>query len=177
MLMFRPDGLQEAQTADSVLMVRPVGFAFNDETAATNSFMRAAAAPDLTSRALAEFEGLVRRLDDAGVHVTVLEEQREPDALFPNNWVSFHADGSMVLYPMAAVSRRAERAPERVRALLERCGYIVNDIVDLTEHESHGRYLEGTGSLVLDRAGRHAFASLGPRTDTRALAHFANWRN
>lgn len=174
MLMFREEGLKEAQTTDSVLMVRPLGFAFNQETAATNSFMRAAAMPDLTAKALSEFEGLVRQLDDAGVHVMVSEEQHEPDALFPNNWVSFHADGTMVLYPMAAVSRRAERAPERVKALLGRSGFAIRELIDLTDHETAGRYLEGTGSLVLDRVNRRAFASLGPRTDRRALADFAD---
>jgi hypothetical protein len=174
MLMFRTDGVHEAQTADSVFMVRPVGFAFNTETAETNSFMAPGSEPDLTARALAEFEGLGRRLEDAGVRVSVLDGQDEPDALFPNNWVSLHADGTMVLYPMAAVTRRAERAPARVRALLEAAGYQVREVIDLSGHERHGRYLEGTGSLVLDRTARRAFASLGPRTDRRAIADFAD---
>jgi hypothetical protein len=126
-------------------------------------------------RAQREFEGLERRLADAGVEVLVLNDRPEParpDAIFPNNWVSFHADGTLVLYPMATAARRLEREPQRLTELLSLSGFDVRRVVDLTMHEREGRFLEGTGSLVLDRPRSRAFASLSARTDPAALAAF-----
>lgn len=164
---------RDEQASGSVLMVRPASFAFNPETAATNAFTDSAEAD---GRAVAdEFESAARRLEDCGVEVLVLDDRPDPprpDAVFPNNWVSFHADGSMVLYPMESPSRRLERDPERLRDLLVGRGFEVRRIVDLSHHERHGRFLEGTGSLVLDRPGRRAYASLSPRTDPRVIADF-----
>ncbi len=162
----------EAQTASAVLMARPNGFAFNAETAETNSFAAGGTCPDLTRLALAEFDGLVRRLADAGVEVMVLDEPSGPDAVFPNNWISFHADGTAVLYPMATASRREERHLPAVQTLLTASGRGIGRLVDLTGHEDRGAYLEGTGSLVLDRPGRRGFACLGPRTDPAVIADF-----
>jgi hypothetical protein len=166
---------RDRQSSSAVLMVRPASFAFNPEAAASNVFARASGDADIAARALAEFDRLAERLDARGVEAVILEDSPappKPDAVFPNNWVSFHADGTMVLYPMATAARRLEREPERVRDLLAGRGFDVRRIVDLSVHERHGRFLEGTGSLVLDRPGRRAYACLGPRTDREAIADF-----
>ena len=162
----------DAQTTDAVLMVRPLGFAFNEETAASNSFMARSPAADLTAKAVEEFSGLERALCQAGVQVEVLEGQIAPDALFPNNWFSTHSDGSLILYPMAAISRRGERVPQMLAGRLAQSGFAVDEVIDLSAHEEKGRYLEGTGSLVLDRPGRVAFACRGPRTSDLVLHEF-----
>jgi hypothetical protein len=155
-------------------MVRPASFGFHAEAAESNVFAHAEPDADLTA-ALREFDGVVRRLGDAGVEVLILDDTPDPpkpDAVFPNNWVTFHADGTMVLYPMATAARRLERRPEALRALLERPGFEVRQVVDLSVHEQDGHFLEGTGSLVLDRPRRRAYANLSPRTDAAAIADF-----
>jgi hypothetical protein len=175
MTRVHPAATDERQTASSVLLVRPASFGFNAETAATNRFARVVGAADLAATVRAEFDCVAGRLAAAGVEPVIFEDNpapAKPDAIFPNNWVSFHADGTMVVYPMAADSRRRERQPERLRALLEHAGFCVRRTVDLTVHERHGRFLEGTGSLVLDRPGRIAFAAVGPRTDRAVIAEF-----
>jgi hypothetical protein len=163
----------ERQASNAVLLVRPASFGFNPETAASNAF--ASAAGDDTEAVFREFDAVVQRLDGAGVAMLVLEDSPDPpkpDAIFPNNWVSFHADGTMVLYPMESTSRQLEREPERLVALLAENGFEVRRTVDLSHHERHGRFLEGTGSLVLDRPERRAFASLSVRTDPHVIADF-----
>ena len=128
-----------------------------------------------STAALREFDALARRLADAGIEVVVAEDSPEPakpDACFPNNWVSFHADGSVVLYPMMAPSRRAERRREPIAAV-ERAGYRVARTIDLSPLEARGEFLEGTGSLVLDRPRRIAYACRSPRTTAGALAEFS----
>jgi len=165
----------EVQSSNSVLLVRPARFAFHSEAAASNMFASASSDSDVSGRALAEFEGLAARLADAGIELLVLEDSpnpAKPDAIFPNNWVTFHADGTVVLYPMATEGRRLERNAEGLRALLGASGFEVRRIVDLSFHERHGRFLEGTGSLVLDRPGRRAFANRSPRTDPSVIADF-----
>ncbi|HEY8519660.1 MAG TPA: arginine deiminase-related protein [Gammaproteobacteria bacterium] len=165
----------EAQAAAAVLMVRPEHFASNPETLETNRF-QAAAAPSAaaTDAARREHDGLAVRLAAAGVRVHAFRGWRAeplPDEVFPNNWVSLHADGTVVLYPMLAPSRRRERRRELLEALAER--YRVTRVVDLTALEERGEHLEGTGSLVLDRPRRVAYAALSPRTTPGALAAFA----
>lgn len=169
----------EAQNAAAVLMVRPAHFGFNRETAPSNAFQRPGAAGEareIERQALAEFDALAARLERAGLKVIVAadsEEPPKPDAVFPNNWVSFHADGTLVLYPLLAANRRAERREELVRQVAAAGPYRIRRIVDLSEREREGKYLEGTGSLVLDRAHRLAYASLSPRTHLDVLADFA----
>ena len=167
------------QCADAVLMVRPAAFGFNAETAASNAFQ---AAPDgeppgaIAARARAEFEGLVRALEGEGVEVCVADDSPEPakpDAVFPNNWVSFHADGTIVTYPMASPTRRAERREAVIEAAVARLHFRVRRRLDLTAHESEGRFLEGTGSLVLDHRQRRAFACISPRTDADLVRAWA----
>ena len=168
-------GPQETQSAQAVLMVRPAHFGWNPETADSNRFQHAAAGTGEAVAAAREFDTLAMRLADAGVEVVVAEDSAEPvkpDACFPNNWVTFHADGSVVLYPMMAPSRRAERRREPI-ADVERAGYRVARTIDLSRLEQRGEFLEGTGSLVLDRQSRIAFACHSPRTTPAALAEFS----
>lgn len=156
-------------------MVRPASFGFNPETATSNAFARAVTDPAILNRAAVEFDGVAEALTVAGVEVIVLEDTTspvKPDAAFPNNWVSFHADGTMAIYPMAAPTRRFERRVEDVRALLTDHGFDIARLIDLSPNEELGRYLEGTGSLILDRPARRAFAAVGPRTDRELLDEF-----
>ena len=165
----------EAQTSNSVLLVRPAAFGFHPEAAETNAFARANPGNDIVAQALREFDDLVERLTAAGVETLILEDSAppaRPDAVFPNNWCSFHADGTMVLYPMATEARRSEREVDRLKALLTSAGFDLRRIVDLSFHERNGHYLEGTGSLILDRPEHRAFASLSARTDPHVIADF-----
>jgi hypothetical protein len=167
----------ERQTAGAVLMVRPAHFGGNDETAASNFFQHpAAGVADAALQAQREFDALALALAAAGVRVHQFAGQRSvrlPDEVFPNNWVSLHADGAAVLYPLLAANRRRERRPDVLAALVDSCRYRIDRVVDLTHLEMRGQYLEGTGSLVLDRERRVAYACLSPRTHVDALAEFA----
>jgi hypothetical protein len=171
--------MTEAQGASAVLMVRPANFGFNEQTAGSNEFQQrpAGAAPGQDrAAALHEFDALAAQLRDAGVQVIVGEDTPEPvkpDAVFPNNWVSFHADGTRVLYPMLAPNRRLERREALIEQVRHAGGFRVTRTVDLSGHEARGAFLEGTGSLVLDRPGRVAYAALSPRTDLSVLGEFA----
>jgi hypothetical protein len=169
----------DRQTAADVMMIRPVAFAGNPQTRASNAFQQVD--PDSAdainqAAALREFAGLAAELEKAGVTVHTFEDTPEPhtpDSIFPNNWVSFHADGTVVLYPMLAENRRLERRLDLLEALSTKHGFHVSRIIDLTRHEHTGRYLEGTGSLVLDRIHRVAYACVSPRTDLDVLGDFA----
>ena len=162
--------------ASAVLMVRPDHFAHNPETAATNAFQRAPAAADaggVRRAAIAEFEALAAALGARGVRVEVAEGlPGAPDAVFPNNWVSFHRDGTAVLYPLESPTRRREVRPELVARLWAEGRARPGRLLDLTPLAAAGHYLEGTGSLVLDRASRTAYACRSPRTHARALERF-----
>jgi hypothetical protein len=166
------------QCAGAVLMIRPAAFDYNPQTAATNKMQRAGAQPPQSSQAQAvsEFDQLTQALGSEGIGVCVVNDTPEPpkpDAIFPNNWVSFHEDGTLVLYPMQAPNRRLERRPEILAAVVEQLGFKVTRRVDLTAHESAGRFLEGTGSLVLDRRNRIAYACLSPRTHPLVVEEWA----
>lgn len=170
--------MPEAQSVADVLMIRPVRFMGNPQTSASNVFQQLGALSQEEAQRLAraEFDALVTALSEAGVRVHVVDDTPEPhtpDSIFPNNWVSFHADGTVVLYPMMAENRRLERRLDILDALQAK-GFSIRRIVDLSSSEQHGKFLEGTGSLVLDRINRVAYACLSPRTDTDVLARFAN---
>lgn len=155
-------------------MVRPANFGWNAETQKSNRFQRAdpALAAGAQRAALAEFEGLLVALRIAGVTACAVDDESEPqcpDAIFPNNWVSLHADGTAVLYPMLARSRRRERRLEHLWRLEEATGRRIRRLLDLTHHELHGRFLEGTGSVVFDHVSRVAYAALSPRTQESPL--------
>ena len=169
---------QESQLASAVLMITPVRFESNPSTAASNKFQgRNPDSPNKQQRdAAEEFVGLRAALETSGIEVIQVDDTVEPhtpDAIFPNNWVSFHADGTVVLYPMEAPNRRAERRPDIIETLVEDHEFIVRKIVDLSTHEAQAQYLEGTGSLVLDRVNRVAYACLSSRTHLDALGDFA----
>ena len=168
------------QTTNSVFMIRPISFRMNEETAGNNYYQHQLGGVDAETavhRAQEEFEGLVTALENAGVNVIVFDEAEPyetPDALFPNNWISTHEDGTVGLYPMFAENRRRERRDDVLLVLEHECGFQLEEVVDFTEFESHGKFLEGTGSMVLDRVNRKAYAALSERTDARALAHFCD---
>ena len=168
----------ESQLASSVLMIRPARFESNPLTAESNKFQgKTSASPaEQHAAALQEFDGLVASLRDKGIDVVVVDDTAEPhtpDSIFPNNWVSFHADGRVVLYPMEARNRRTERRLDVIESLGSEQGFYVSEIVDLSHHESVEQYLEGTGSLVLDRVNRIAYACLSTRTQLDVLGDFA----
>ncbi len=167
-----------AQCAGTVLMVRPRAFGYNAETAATNTFQRTEAGPAAagTAVALGEFEQLARALAGEGIEVCIAEDSAtppKPDAVFPNNWVSFHADGTLVVYPMAHASRRPERRQEVIDLAIQRSGFKVRHFLDLSWYEGQGKFLEGTGSLVLDHVQRTAYACISARTDAELVHEWA----
>jgi hypothetical protein len=148
----------------AVLMVRPNFFAVNAETAGDNAFQRAGM-PEDQALAVAEFDAFAGQLSRAGVKVTAFEQQSAatPDAVFPNNWFSTHPDGTLVVYPMMAPSRRGERREDILRTLADR--YEVTRRIDLSAHENEGAFLEGTGSLVFDHRARLAWLAVSRRSD------------
>lgn len=156
-------------------MIRPASFSWNSETAASNQFQSNANFVNAQSGACAEFDALAEALTRVGVRVHVFADTREPhtpDAIFPNNWVSFHADGTVVLYPMLAPNRRLERRRDILESL-RRGGFHIRRLIDLSHRERESKFLEGTGSLVLDRLHRIAYACRSPRTHVDALGEFA----
>jgi hypothetical protein len=162
------------QLPTAVVMVRPASFGFNPDTAPSFLFRREITdnnRKEIERRARMEFDILENRLKGAGIEVIVIEDKEElhtPDAVFPNNWVSFHHDGSIVLYPMMAPSRRPERRRD-ITDKLQASGFRISRVIDLTHHEDHGRFLEGTGSVVFDHADHIAYANISPRTNEAVL--------
>jgi hypothetical protein len=161
-----------------VLLIRPACFGSNAQTAGSNAFQQSVSLSpaEIQRQARLEFDQAVSLLQAAGLDVMVfddLPESATPDAVFPNNWISSHADGTVFLYPMEALNRRQERRTDIVEALSERYGFNIRQIIDLTPHEEAGEYLEGTGSMVLDRPGHFAYAALSSRTHAASLAEFA----
>jgi hypothetical protein len=173
--------VKRSQTSNAVLLVRPAGFGFNAETAASNALQAQAQAQvpatgadaGAAASALAEFDALLAALRSEGINVSVaadLTPPPRPDAIFPNNWLSFHDDGTVVLYPMLAPNRRTERREAVVAQATRELGFVEQRRIDLTAHEAKGEFLEGTGSLVLDHVQRVAYACRSPRT-SEALVH------
>ncbi|MFY7890264.1 MAG: citrulline utilization hydrolase CtlX [Spirosomataceae bacterium] len=167
-----------SQTTSIILMIRPVAFGFNPQTAGSNAFQDAgfglATQHEAQTIALKEFDTMVAGLRASGVIVIVVEDTPEPhtpDSIFPNNWISFHDDGSVVLYPMQAPNRRLERRLEILDSLEE--DFEITQEIDLSSFEEIEQYLEGTGSMVLDRVHRKAYACLSPRTHQAVLNQFA----
>ncbi len=159
-------------------MIRPLRFESNPMTAESNRFQgRSSASPyDQNAAEQREFDGLAATLRDAGIDVVVVDDTLDPhtpDSVFPNNWVSFHADGRVVLYPMEAHNRRTERRMDIIEQVDSDLGYVVSEVVDLSGHEQAGHFLEGTGSMVLDRANHVAYACLSSRTQLDPLGDFA----
>ncbi|MGZ8551492.1 MAG: citrulline utilization hydrolase CtlX [Chitinophagaceae bacterium] len=166
------------QTTSHLLMIKPVSFGYNAETAVNNAFQVKSGEADVQQKALKEFNDFVTVLQNNGVDVTVVEDTTSPhtpDSIFPNNWVSFHHDGTLLLYPMYAVNRRAERKGHVLQKVMEK--FSVSKHIDLSIYEARNLFLEGTGSMVLDRDNRIAYACLSPRTNEQLLAEFCREMN
>lgn len=164
------------QSTDTVLMVRPVAFAKNEQTAGSNYFQKdlLASSELIQQKALAEFDEFVKKLEAEGVKVLVIEDTKDPhtpDSIFPNNWISFHGNGIVAVYPMEAENRRLERR-EDVLELVESKGFVIDDVIDYTQAEEEGVYLEGTGSIILDRVHKKAYCALSSRADEDLFIEF-----
>jgi hypothetical protein len=165
-----------SQAPGSVLMIRPISFGFNPETVASNAFQADPGNADpvlIRESALREFNRFTRMLRNSGVVTHVFDDTvspGKPDAVFPNNWVSFHQDGTVVLYPMLAPNRRLERRLDLLAPLVKRLHYNITRILDLTAFELEGKFLEGTGSVVFDYINNIAYSVLSPRTDRGVLS-------
>ncbi|MBP9097479.1 MAG: amidinotransferase [Ferruginibacter sp.] len=162
------------QCCEHLLLIRPVNFGFNAETAVNNSF-QVNSTGNVQQKALIEFDGLVSLLAENKVSLTVIadtEIPHTPDSIFPNNWISFHEDGTVIIYPMFAANRRLEKKPHILDKLKEI--FHITTVKDLSRYETKNLFLEGTGSMVLDRENRIAYASLSPRTDKHILDEFCS---
>ena len=166
-----------SQTTNTVLMIRPVQFRMNEQTAANNFYQKTSddTLPDTVNvMAAKEFDTMVSKLKKVGVQVIVVEDTKEfdtPDSIFPNNWISFHENGTIGLYPMFAENRRLERKDSILEAV-EAEGFKIETVIDYTEAEADGFYLEGTGSILLDRDNQKAYCALSARADEELFIEF-----
>lgn len=164
------------QITNTILMIRPVSFRMNEQTAVNNYFQEDIDMENVEINLMAqqEFDAFVSTLKSKGVNVIVVNDTAEPDtpdSIFPNNWISFHADGTVGIYPMFAENRRKERR-EDLLDVLEEKGFVINDIVDYTAAEEEGVFLEGTGSILLDRVNEKAYCALSERADEELFIEF-----
>lgn len=164
------------QITDTILMVRPVNFRMNEQTTVNNFFQEEMGLQnfEINRKAQAEFDEFVKKLRAVGVNVIVEDDHLEndtPDSIFPNNWVSFHENGDVVLYPMFAENRRKERR-EDLLLRLEEEGFLITDIMDYTSAEAEHIFLEGTGSILMDRVHRKAYCALSARADEELFIEF-----
>lgn len=164
------------QITNTILMVRPAAFRMNEQTSVNNYFQEELDLQEtqINDQAKAEFDAFVDKLRKVGVEVLVYQDKKEhdtPDSIFPNNWVSFHQSGNIALYPMFAENRRRERN-EEVLQVVESAGYKIKHRIDYTKAENDGQFLEGTGSLILDRVNRKAYCALSARADEELLIKF-----
>src|SRR5690625_892143 len=164
------------QYSDTILMIEPVDFRFNSQTAVNNYFQTKPEDDSAAQeKALKEFRGMVAKLREHGVNVIVLQDTLDPhtpDSIFPNNWISFHENKMIALYPMFAKNRRVERREDDVLALLEEKGFEAEEIMDYSSAEEDNVFLEGTGSIILDRVNKIAYACVSPRTDEELFYEF-----
>ena len=161
------------QTTDTVLMIEPAAFGFNAETAQNNYFQVNSENAETQNRALQEFNNFVEKLRSKGINVITVKDTLEPhtpDSIFPNNWISMHQDGTVVLYPMCAVNRRWERRND-ILEILKR-NFSVKEIVDLSAPENDGKFLEGTGSMIFDHDNKLAYGSVSLRLDEQLFREF-----
>jgi hypothetical protein len=165
------------QTTNTILMIRPVAFRMNEQTAVNNYYQKVLdnlSPKDANRKAQEEFDAFVEKLRAVGVNVIVVDDTHipdTPDSIFPNNWISFHENGDVILYPMFAENRREERR-EDVLDIIEDNGFIIENVVDYTLAEEAGVFLEGTGSILLDRANGKAYCALSPRADEELFIEF-----
>lgn len=165
------------QTTNSILMIRPVAFRMNEQTAVNNYYQKVldGLSPEtVNAKAQEEFDNFVKKLKLVGVNVIVVNDTINPDtpdSIFPNNWISFHENGDVALYPMFAENRRQERR-EDILDILEDEGFVIIEIMDYTSAEEDGFFLEGTGSVILDRENGKAYCALSPRADEELFIEF-----
>lgn len=166
------------QITSSIMMIRPVAFRFNEQTAVNNYYqqvLEGVTADQVQAQAQNEFDTFVEKLRAKGVEVVVIEDTLEPntpDSIFPNNWISFHQDGRVGLYPMCAENRRLERREDVLTILMEQHNFVINEVIDFSHYESNDLFLEGTGSMLLDRVNKIVYAALSLRTDAKILEDF-----
>ena len=161
------------QTTDTVLMIEPAAFGFNAETAQNNYFQVNSENAETQNRALQEFNNFVEKLRSKGINVITMKDTLEPhtpDSIFPNNWISMHSDGTVVLYPMCAVNRRWERRND-ILEILKR-NFSVKEIIDFSAPENDGKFLEGTGSMIFDHDNKLAYGSVSLRLDEQLFREF-----
>ena len=161
------------QTTDTVLMIEPAAFGFNAETAQNNYFQINSENAETQTKALQEFNNFVEKLRSKGINVIIVKDTLEPhtpDSIFPNNWISMHSDGTVVLYPMCAVNRRWERRND-ILEILKR-NFSVKEIIDLSAPENDGKFLEGTGSMIFDHDNKLAYGSVSLRLDEQLFREF-----
>ena len=164
------------QTTNTIVMIRPVNFRMNEQTAVNNYFQEDLELKniEINAKAQQEFDAFVEKLRAVGINVIVENDDKKddtPDSIFPNNWVSFHSNGDIAKYPMFAENRRRERRDE-VFIRLEEEGFKIENIIDYTSAEHDGIFLEGTGSIALDRVNRKAYCALSPRADEELFIEF-----
>ncbi|MFP4847252.1 citrulline utilization hydrolase CtlX [Winogradskyella sp. PE311] len=164
------------QTTNTILMIRPVSFRMNEQTAVNNYFQEELNIKnsEINTKAQEEFDAFVEKLRAVGITVVVENDDEHldtPDSIFPNNWVSFHGNGDVAKYPMFAENRRRERRDE-VFIRLEEEGFKIENIIDYSSAELEGIFLEGTGSIALDRVNRKAYCALSPRADEDLFIEF-----
>ena len=168
------------QITNSILMISPVNFRGNEQTAINNYYQNTfnnSSFHNIQQNALVEFNNLVGKLKSAGVNVIVIRDTNEldtPDSIFPNNWVSFHENGKIVLYPMFAKNRRKERRQDILDFLVDHHNFRIEEIKDFTNFENYNKYLEGTGSMVLDREDKICYAAISIRTAEDIVIKFSN---
>ena len=175
--------LDVPRTTDTILMVRPYDFGFNEETGRDNEFQKRLDLSDreINARANAEFQTMVDRLRAEGVFVLILEKPerpypKTPDAIFPNNWFSTEHDGTLITYPMAAMNRRYERRPEDVEKLLKANGYKIRNVIHVGELDETERFLEGTGSMIIDHRAEVVYAARSQRCHPEQFDNFIRLR-
>ncbi len=166
------------QITNNILLIRPANFGFNTETAMSNAFQRqlTESQHNIQSKVLTEFDAFVATLKSKGVNVLVFEDTTEPlktDAVFPNNWVTFHANGTVILYPMYAPNRRFEKRRDILQSLKQKFRF--KEVLDLSNYEAKNLFLEGTGSIIFDHEHRVAYACLSPRTDKILFLNVCNY--
>lgn len=162
------------QTTDTVLMVEPVAFEYNSQTAENNYFQTNSESQDTQKKALTEFQNLTKKLEAQGINVIIIKDTLEPhtpDSIFPNNWVSFGQDGRVVLYPMFAPNRRDERRMDILEELKGQ-GFKITEVIDFTQFEKEGKFLEGTGSIVFDHENKLAYGSVSLRLNENLFQNF-----
>ncbi len=167
------------QITNTIVMIRPVGFRRNEQTVVNNYFQKELLdlyPEEIQKRALYEFDNFVAKLRNAGVNVITIEDMKEsdtPDSIFPNNWISFHQNGNIAIYPMFAKNRRLERR-EDILEILDGKGFTIKSVIDYSPAEEEGVFLEGTGSIVLDRVNRKGYCAISSRADDNLFIEFCN---